>query len=1100
MNMVRLSTFSSPSSAIPALAAARRRVGLVSLCSRVKAGLLSGGLGAVFLLAAPCTTWPQLLVTPPKPIVGARMPALSPDGKQLAFVYQGDIWLVGTGGGRATPLTWHVEMDAFPVFSPDGQWIAFGSKRNGNWDIYLVSAAGGSVQQLTFHAADEIPQSWSPDGSKILFSAKLDSPHAAVYALDPKTLRLSKLLEDYASLNWPDYSPDGKKVVFGRNGFHWTRPRYVGSAAAQVWLFDLQEGRRQSVTSDERQHLWTRFLPGGTNLVTVTTGESTPSVSKLGQPIPRVIDNPQRTPNLWVLDLADDRTQRTFFTGGAVRCPSVAKTSGDIAFEYEQDLWVLWAHQCTPSKLEIFAAHDAKQNTARREKLTYGTGEAEPSPSGKTFAFGLRGDIWTVPIERKGPSSRSAEFARRLTEWEGDDSDFVWSLDEKKLYFTSDRSLNTRLYELDLESLESRCLWNRTEDVCHPILSPDGRELSFWVAGAEGGLFVLTLATGETRRVAKAPGTHWYGLGGGDIKWSPDSKWLAYNCRGENQAWNIWITSADDPKPVNVTSLNADHRHFAWSPDGKYLFFHSNRDGIGLYVLPLEKEPARVTDSEMRYTKVKGDLTVRIDFDGITRRIRKIGSQTPQADLTVSTEGTILFLADGDVWSVSYDGKETKRLTSEGGKRSLRICRDGQTSFFIRGGELWTMKLSDRAQEKVTFTADWDQNVRAERVAAFTQFWRSYYRGFYDPNFHGRDWSQVRRRYEPMLEAVETREEFATLLQMMVGELDASHSEVTPASGGPTSPVTPHLGFTLDYGYPGPGLRVAEVPPGVPGSYPQTAIKAGEYVLAVNGREVNLDEHLYRWINDKQDREFEFLVSSKPEKTAARTVRYRIMTQEEWKDLAYRNRIERLREYVEKQSEGKVGYLHLPGMGQQNQTQFEREAYEYGLSKDAMIIDVRFNSGGYIADTLIDWLERKPRGFIQPRDGAVQASPVRAWNKPITVLVNEHSFSNGEIFAYAVRARGLGQLVGTATPGYVIWTDGLALVDGTGARMPMSASYRLDGTPQENCGERPDFTVPLTPEDWLAQRDPQVDQAIALLRSAPSSPSPAAEHPSVVAR
>jgi C-terminal processing protease CtpA/Prc len=270
--------------------------------------------------------------------------------------------------------------------------------------------------------------------------------------------------------------------------------------------------------------------------------------------------------------------------------------------------------------------------------------------------------------------------------------------------------------------------------------------------------------------------------------------------------------------------------------------------------------------------------------------------------------------------------------------------------------------------------------------------------------------------------------------------------------------------------------------------------------MSINGRDVSLNEELFRDINDKQDREFEFVVNGRPSKEGAHVVRYKILSQEEWKDLNYKNRVERLRDYVEQQSQGKIGYLHLPSMGQNAQAQFEREAYEYGLGKEAMIIDVRFNSGGYIADTLIDWLDRKPRGFIRPRDGAVQPSPSRAWDKPMVVLINEHTFSNGEIFAYAMRARGLAQLVGTPTPGYVIWTDGLSLVDGTGARMPMSASYRLDGSPQENHGEKPDYQVTLSPEDWLENRDPQLDKAIALLRQR-GKPTPAPlEHPGVASK
>ena len=244
---------------------------------------------------------------------------------------------------------------------------------------------------------------------------------------------------------------------------------------------------------------------------------------------------------------------------------------------------------------------------------------------------------------------------------------------------------------------------------------------------------------------------------------------------------------------------------------------------------------------------------------------------------------------------------------------------------------------------------------------------------------------------------------------------------------------------------------------------------------------MNLDERLYQFINDKQDREFEFLVNTTAGTNGARKVKYKPLTPEEWTELNYRNRTDRSRKYVEEKSRNKIGYLHLPAMAANNQLKFEREAYEYIAGKDAMIIDVRFNTGGNISDTLIDWLERKPHGYFVPRDAAKEPSPRHAWEKPVIVLMNEHSYSNGEMFPYAMRARGLARLVGMPTPGYVIWTDGIKLVDGTGARMPQTGVYRLDGTPQENLGEQPDVRVPLPPDDWLAGRDPQLNRAIALL-------------------
>jgi C-terminal processing protease CtpA/Prc len=594
-------------------------------------------------------------------------------------------------------------------------------------------------------------------------------------------------------------------------------------------------------------------------------------------------------------------------------------------------------------------------------------------------------------------------------------------------------------------------------------------------------LYLYTLAKGESRRLVKVPGPQWHGIGGGDFAWSPDLKWIAYSYRGDSRAWNIWIIPAQGGDPVNVTHLYAHHSQPTWSPDGKYLFFQSDRDGQGLYVLPLTSEPIRTTDTDLKFEKPTNSVSVKIDFENMSRRIRKVTGQSPQLDLTVTPDGLILFISEGDIWSVTYDGKETKRLTTGGGKAQLRLNKEGKKVSYIQNGELYTMGVESKSSEKVTFTADWERDVRAERKAAFTQFWRSYHRGFYDPNFHGRDWASIRNRYEPLLDAVETNDEFAWLLQMMVGELECSHSEVTPAASGVSAPVTPQLGFAFDYTYAGPGIRVAKVPTGAPGSYRKTEIREGEYVLAINGREVNLDEHLYEFINDKQDREFEFLVNSSPEKSGARKVKYNVLPQEEWTDLNYRNRIDRLRRYVEEKSQKKIGYLHLSAMGFNNQAQFEREAYEYMVGRNAMIIDVRFNSGGNIADTLIQWLDRKPHGYVRPRDSKPEATPFHAWDKKIVVLINEHSFSNAEIFPAALRARGLARLVGMPTPGYVIWTDGMKLVDGTGARMPQSGAFRLDGTNEENLGEQPDIEVPLSPEEWLAGQDPQLDKAIELL-------------------
>jgi len=251
--------------------------------------------------------------------------------------------------------------------------------------------------------------------------------------------------------------------------------------------------------------------------------------------------------------------------------------------------------------------------------------------------------------------------------------------------------------------------------------------------------------------------------------------------------------------------------------------------------------------------------------------------------------------------------------------------------------------------------------------------------------------------------------------------------------------------------------------------------------MAIDGVDVNLDENLYRQINDKVGRVLTFLVNTKPTRDGARTVKYTCLTSSEYNTLLYLNRVDRARDYVEKRSGGKLTYLHIGGMGGNNQVTFERELYEYSLGKKGVIIDVRHNGGGNIADTLVSWLATKQHGFYVSRDALPEASPSRVWDKPIVVLMAESSFSNAEMFPYDMRARGLAKLVGKPTPGYVIWTFGFPLVDGTQARMPHGGVYRKDGTPMENIGEQPDVNVTLTVDDWLNDRDPQLEKAIDLL-------------------
>ncbi|MEI6514252.1 MAG: S41 family peptidase, partial [bacterium] len=598
-------------------------------------------------------------------------------------------------------------------------------------------------------------------------------------------------------------------------------------------------------------------------------------------------------------------------------------------------------------------------------------------------------------------------------------------------------------------------------------------QLAFWVTN--DGLYTLDLDTNNASKVLDLPGTGTWGPGGYEFVYSPDMQWIAYTKKSPRGAVDIWIMPAKGGKSINVTKLNASHSDMQWSPDGKYLFFLSNRNGNGLYALPLKREEVPAEDVQMKFDAPKDKAAVKfdIDFQDSETRIRKLVTLDPIENLKLSPDGNFYYLSNKELWSASYDGKELKRRTNIGGVSNFEITADGKKIVLIKAGTIQLLDLSNDSVTPFNFIANFERDTRLEQKAAFKQYWRTFNRLFYDQNFHGRDWKAIHDRYEPLLDGVAVRQEFDELLVMMVGELEASHTEVW-SNGGPQPPTTPFLGFYFDYSYDGPGIRIKEVPERAPGSYAKTQLKPGEYVMAVNGKDIRLDEYLFKMLNDFAGKDIELTVNSVPTKSGARKVTYKAINPFEWRELDYRNQIQRMREEVDRLSGGRIAYVQIPGMGGENQEQFEREFYEYADGKEAAIIDVRGNGGGNVGDTLATWLAVKPFAFTTARRSDIRETPDHSWGKPTVVLSNENVFSNGETFTYCAKKLGFGTVIGMPTPGYVIWTDEFDMVNGSVGRIPGAGYYRIDGTTLENDGEKPDITVDMTLEDWEAKRDPQL--------------------------
>jgi C-terminal processing protease CtpA/Prc len=367
---------------------------------------------------------------------------------------------------------------------------------------------------------------------------------------------------------------------------------------------------------------------------------------------------------------------------------------------------------------------------------------------------------------------------------------------------------------------------------------------------------------------------------------------------------------------------------------------------------------------------------------------------------------------------------------------------------------------------------------------AFEEFWRSFGAGFYDPTMHGVNWKALRTKYASLLPGITTPEEFTALLSNMVGEVNSSHSEVFAASSVPPGPSQPTLAMVYDNDYSGPGLRVTAVMPGSPADTAGSKILAGEYILAIDGEDVKNDENYYRTIQNKQGKDVEILVNSSPNREGARTVKLKPITSAAYDDLDYAARVKHTRELVAKLSGGKLAYIHIKEMMAPSLAKFNRELWSDAYLKDGLVLDIRGNAGGNTHDAILQALSHKVYGYIRARDGDAETQPVKAWDKPIVLLINEDSFSDAEVFPQGFRALHLGKIVGVPTPGYVIGTIDASLLDGTHYRIPTVAYYTMDGRNMENLGIPPDIYVKNTPEDIIQHRDRQLETAVEVLLKA----------------
>jgi tricorn protease len=1031
-------------------------------------------------------------------------------GDTIAFVYAGDLWLVSTKGGDARRLTSDAGMEYFPKFSPDGRWIAFTGDYSGSRQVFVISTDGGQPRQLTFYndvgnlpprgGIDNRILDWTPDGKNILFlphrvpwSDRMARPYIVPFAGGMET-----------PLAIPEggggaYSPDGTKLVYTpiEREFR-TWKRYRGGRAQDVWTYDLISNRAEQLTSSpftDNQPVWI-----GTTIYFTSDRPAEAGQTEAGKL------------NLWSYDLGTKQTRRvTSHADYDVLWPSADRTQ----VVYESGGYIHRFDSATQKseRIPIHVYGDFRNTlpyhrTARNNIESYSL-----SPSGARALFVARGEIFTVP-------AKDGEI-RNVTQTPGiRERDATWSPDGRWLAYLSDRSGDYEVVVRPADGVgEERQIttggkaWRFT-----PLWSPDSKMLAF--GDKDLSLYVVDVANGKLSTVDKDEYndiTHY--------RWSPDSRWLAYTKLNEARFNSIYVHNLAEGRSYRLTSGLTDDTEPVFDPKGRYLYFTSNRDfnltfsawefnyvytdptrvyvgmlsadGPALFLPQSDEEksamPAAPAAAEPAKKDAAGKLVVKIDPAGFEYRVRAVpGSPGAYSALTALANGILYIKGTDDERSLKlYNIDDRKEETVLESLRAYDLAPGGEK--LIAGiGPNFTIippKPGQKPNESLLKLDNMETRVdpRAEWTQEFNDAWRILRDWFYDPNMHGNDWNAIKEKYGQLVPYVAHRADLDYLLGELAGELNAGHVYV----GSP-----PDLSADrVDNGLLGAEIvadsgvfRIAKIFPGEnwheafrsPLTEPGVKVRQGEYILAVDGVPTKGVDNFYRLLENKADRVVTLLVNATPTSTGAREEKVRPVKRET--NLRYLDWVASRRAYVDKASGGRIGYMHLPNTGQEGNRELFKAFYPQ-IDKEALIIDDRYNGGGFIPDRMIELLDRPVLNYWARRGVKPSATPAYAHSGPKAMLINGYSASGGDALPYYFRKRGLGTIIGTRTWGGLIGISGNpSLMDGGSISAPQFRFFDTEGKwAVEGTGVSPDIEVVDRPDLVAAGQDPSLETAVKVL-------------------
>ena len=1039
-----------------------------------------------------------------------RFPAISPDGKTVAFSYKGDIWTVPANGGQARQITTNPAYDAYPVWSPDSRQIAFASSREGSMDIYVVGRDGGAPRRVTTDSGDEYPMAWRNDSTIMLKASIMPKATSIMFANFSQVYEVSDKggrMRLFSDIPMEDISVgnDGALLYHDNKGYEDPfRKHHQSPICRDIWLY--KGGNYTKLTNfagEDRTPVW-----GGDNNTYYYLSEE------------------DGTFNVYKRRIGETaKTQLSHYKGNPVRFLT-RSTDGTLCYAYDGAIYTL-KEGSQPVRLNLSMVADDGSDKLQRQVLRSGATEFAVSPSGKEIAFVVHGDVYVT--------STDYTTTKRITDTPEQERNVNFSPDGRSLVYASERGGLWQIYQTSIVNKDEKQFTYATQlkeeqlvksslvDM-QPAYSPDGKSVAY--IEDRGALKAVDVKTKAVRQLMD--GKFQYSYSDGDLwfQWSPDSKWLLSNYIGHG-GWNnsdIALVPADGSQKItNLTNSGYNDNNGRWVLGGKAMLFMSDRAGYrshgswgaeddayimffdldayerfrmgkeerALYDEAHKKEKADTTKKKKPLIKLgkkkkddkKKDEAKTLKFDLANCRdrvIRLTVNSSHMADAILSPGGDTLyyqakFEGGYDLWKHDLVENKTEIVMKNVGY-GLEADKDFKNLYVYNNG-IKQIDLAKNSQKGIDFEANFNYRPYEERAYIFNHVWQQVKDKFYDPKLHGVDWEGYKKTYAKFLPYINNNYDFRDMLSEMLGELNGSHTGARYYPEGATL-KTAALGLFFDNDYEGDGLKVEEVINRGPFAVRNTGVKKGCIIEAIDGQKIAKGSDYTSLLDGKAGKMTRVSVFD-PSRKKRFDVVVRAISRSAQADLLYRRWVDRNREMVDSLSNGTIGYVHVKAMDSESfRTVFSQLLSDSMRQKKAVIVDERHNGGGWLHDDLCTLLSGKQYAKFIAHGKYIGYDPWNKWVKPSCVMICEDDYSNGHGFPAVYKTLGIGKLVGAPVAGTMtaVWWE--SMMNGMIFGIPQVGNQAMDGTFFENKELKPDIEVYNTPADYETGNDEQLKAAV----------------------